>query len=203
MFSLKKFIILSMISLIIAINSTALAAENSTTKRIALLPVMHLYCHWNHSESEDAALNQLFKREIHIPLNGILKITEEIPPEEAINSLNKYYQQIKADNKKAKITEAIQPAAEEINADIFILPIAENCSQETFSRLFGENILVSQATMKLYVYDKSTGLVQTYKYYDRYRDTFLITGTVDNLLKNCASHVLAKANLKQLIKENE
>lgn len=202
MFSLKKFIILSIISLIVIINSTALAAENNTTKRVALLPVMHLYCHWNHSKSEEYTLNQLFKREIHIPLNGVLKITEEIPPEEALNILNRNYQNMKLIDKKADIKDAVKASAEEINADIFILPIAKSCSQETFSRGFDNNIMVSRAMMELFVYDKSTGIVQSYKYNDRYMDTISLRGTVDSLLKNCADHVLKKTDLRQLIKGN-
>lgn len=202
MFSLKKFIILSMISLIVAVNSTALAAENNTAKRVALLPVMHLYCHWNHSESEEKALDQLFKREIHIPLNGLLKITEEIPPETSVAAFNKNYHDMKTTNKKADIKDAVKASAEEINADIFILPIAKSCSQETFSLGFDGNVMVSRAIMELFVYDKSTGTVQTYKYHDYYNDTFLLIGTVDSLLKNCANHVLKKANLKQLVTGN-
>lgn len=199
MLSLKKFIILSVIMLIAVVNSTALAAENSTPKRVALLPVIHLYCHWNHSESEEDSLNQIFKREIHIPLNGLLKIIEEIPPEESVHAFNKNYHDMKTINKKADIKDAVKTSAEEINADIFILPIAKNCFQETYSRGFDSNTMVSRAIMTLYVYDKSTGIVQTYKYNDYYNDTFLLIGTVDSLLKNCANHVIKKADLKQLV----
>ena len=90
-------------------------AEEKKTLRLVQLPIIF------QSRQPDfdtcAILETKITRATHIPLNGTLKLLEYVDKTESSSALNEIWRQMRSQNKKAKISGAMKPLAEKINAD--------------------------------------------------------------------------------------
>ena len=139
-------------------------------------------------------------RAAHIPMNKTLQVAYFIPTEESSQVLSDIWQEIRAENKKAKIQDAIRPFADKINADIVICPILLDYRQYVngFSS-FGETYIHSDARAELIVYDRRTDNLIDKKASQFYHDVISTTGSVDYLAKICFDKVIDQTNLRKLI----
>lgn len=179
-----------------------MAAAAAAPMRIALLPVVNYKCYTNLDASSSDTLYQRMRQEIHVPLNGVLQRTEEIDKDSAAMTFNQIWKDLQTENKKAKPAEAILPAAEQLNADMLVLPVARNCRQEIYNSTRGERILICYANLDVYVFNNNTGDLQVYRSSESFESSYDSAHTLPAAIMRCAEKVLKKANLRQQLPSN-
>ena len=174
------------------------ASAESKPVRIARLPIIF------QSTIPDvetcAELETKINRAIHIPLNGTLQLAEYLPPKNSSQILNDLWQKLSAENKRAKLVDAMRPLAEELDADIIVCPIINQYSQiemGTFS--WNEPLLSSHVRVELIVYDRRTDNLVDKKAEQMYHDSYSLHGTASYLSKICFDNAIDKTKLRQLI----
>ena len=146
-----------------------------------------------------AELEMKIARAAHIPMNKTLQVAYFIPTEESEQAMSDIWQEIRADNKKAKLADAIKPFAEKIDADIVICPVLLDYQQFVNNFSLDETIITSNARAELIVYDRRTDNLIDKKASQFYHDVMSTTGTVDYLAKICFDKVIDETNLRKLI----
>lgn len=179
-----------------------LTVASAAPMRIALLPVINYHCYTNLDTEGSEALYNRIRQEIHVPLNGVLQRTEELDKDEAATTFNQIWNGLSAENKKAKVADAIAPTAEKLNADMLILPVARNCRQEIHNSTRGERILICYANLDMYIFDNNTGDLRLYRASESFESGYDSSHTLPASILRCAEKVLKKAGLHQLVHGN-
>ena len=149
-----------------------------------------------------AELETLIKRAVHIPLNGTLQLAQYLDPKISARALDDIWQEIHAQNKKAKLSDAMESLAEKIDADIIVCPVLKDYNQYvSFSASWGETILISRAEAELIVYDRRTDELIVKKSSQFHNDTYSPRGTASFLAKICFDKVIETSNLRQKIRD--
>lgn len=192
---MKKFLF-ALLALIIF--SSSIAAAEKVPVKIARLPIIF------QSSIPDletrAQLETKIERATHIPLNQTLQIAEYLPPEISTQALNEIWQELRAENKKAKLKDAMRPLAEKIDADIIVCPVLLSYSEwvDGFS-FWGETFLHVYVQAELIVYDRRTDNLADKKASRIHNDTYHPAGTASHLMKDCFDELVDKTKLHQLI----
>ena len=174
---MKKFF--TALFALILLASTAQAAE---PVRIARLPILI------QSRMPDidtrTELEMKIARAVHIPLNNTLQLAEYIPTQESSQILSDLWQQLRAQNKKAKLAEAMRPLARALDADIIVCPVLLRYSQNVMNySSWDETVIDSNARAELIVYDRRTDELIDKKSSRMYNDSYHPQGTASALAK--------------------
>ena len=147
-----------------------------------------------------AILETKITRAMNIPLNKTLNLAEYVPNQESVGALNEIWKEIRSQNKKAKIKDAIKPLAEKINADIIVCPVLRNYSETKVQRGFDmETYLVSDVSATLIVYDRRTDELIEKKDSRHFNSSYNKFGTASSLVQECFDRLIEYTKLKQKI----
>lgn len=175
-----------------------MAAAEKVPVKIARLPIIF------QSTIPDidtrAQLETKIERATHIPLNQTLQVAEYLPMNDSAQIFNELWQEMRRDNKKTRLRDAIKPFAEKIDADIVVCPVLLSYSEwvDNFSS-FGETYMHSYVQAELIVYDRRTDDLVDKKASRMHNDTYSLAGTASYLAKNCFDELIDKTKLHQLI----
>lgn len=192
---MRNFLIICAAVLMLLATST----EAANPVRIARLPIIFL------SSTPDrdtcAVLEMKIARAVNIPMNKTLKVAEYIPTNISTAALNNIWHKIHADNKRAKLSDAMRPLARQINADIIVCPVLLQYSQRIMNAAsWGETIMDSNVRVELIVYDRRTDNLIDKKAAQMYHDSYHPLGTASTLAKICFDNVIEETNLRRLIR---
>jgi len=191
----KKIFSLSLVLLLI-LTSTALAAKS--TVKIARLPIIIQHNKLDYETS--VTLETKFARVVNIPLNETLKLAEYIPPKKSSTELNKIWQNMHAQNKNAKISDAVKILAKDLKADIVIVPILHRYSQRvTPSGINFESKLSSSVNAELIIYDRRTDTLTDKKFSRSFNDNYNRFGTASYLAGVCFDQLIKDTELRKTI----
>ena len=190
---MKKFLLALMILMLM---TSAQASANPV--RIARLPIIF------NSTIPDyetcAELETKLSRASHIPMNKTLQLAEYLPAKDSSQALQNLWQQMRSENKKARLQDAMRPLAKNLDADIIICPILLRYSQHVGNLTgFGETYLQSNVKVELIVYDRRADSLVDKKAAQMYNDTVSTTGTAAFLAKICFDKVIDETELRRLI----
>lgn len=175
------------------------ATASAQPVRIARLPII-FQCTIPDEETR-AELETKITRAIHIPLNGTLQLVEYLPPDESARALDDLWQNISAQNKKANLSDAMRPLAQELDADLIVCPVLKKYSQYV-TMGFGwnsETYIISQAAAELIVYDRRSDELTVKKNSQIYNDVYSLRGTASALSKICFDKIIESSGLRQII----
>ena len=175
------------------------ATASAQPVRIARLPI--IFQSTIPDEETRAELETKITRAIHIPLNGTLQLAEYLPPDESARALDDLWQNISAQNKKANLSDAMRPLAQELDADLIVCPVLKKYSQYV-TMGFGwnsETYIVSQAAAELIVYDRRSDELTVKKNSQIYNDVYSLRGTASALSKICFDKIIESSGLRQII----
>ena len=175
------------------------ATASAQPVRIARLPI--IFQSTIPDEETRADLETKITRAIHIPLNGTLQLAEYLPPDESARALEDLWQNISAQNKKANLSDAMRPLAQELDADLIVCPVLKKYSQYV-TMGFGWNsdtYIVSQAAAELIVYDRRSDELTVKKNSQIYNDVYSLRGTASALSKICFDKIIDSSGLRQII----
>ncbi|MBQ6298548.1 MAG: hypothetical protein IJK81_12855 [Selenomonadaceae bacterium] len=191
---MKKF--LAVFFTLILLATTAQAAE---PVRIARLPI--IFQRTIPDDDTCAELEVLLARAIHIPLNGTLQLVEYLPPKDSAQVLGDMWQDMRAENKKAKLQDAMRPLAQKLDADIIVCPVLNQYSQHVSisSGWHGEDYMISNVRFELIIYDRRTDELIDKKAAQFYNDSYSLRGTASFLSKICLDKVIEDTKLRQRI----
>lgn len=188
---MKKF--LSALFALILLTATAHAAQ---PVRIARLPIII------QSAMPDldtrTELEMKIARAVHVPLNKTLQLVEYIPVDDSKQALSDIWQSLRAQNKKAKLADAMRPLAEKLNADIVVCPVLLRYSQYEMPA-WDETIINSTARAELLVYDRRNDELVDKKNSQTYHNGYHPLGTASALAKVCFDNVIDATQLRHLI----
>ena len=190
---MKKF--LAVLLVLICLTMTAQAAEKPV--RIARLPIIF------QTSSPDlntcAELEVKIARAVHIPMNKTLKLAEYLPTKKSTQALTDIWKEIRAENEKARLAEAMRPLADKLDADIVVCPVLNRYSQTVMMSGFYETIINSYVKTEMIVYDRRTDNLIDKKSSQYYHGDYIMTGTAAYLAKICFDKVINDSQLRQLI----
>lgn len=191
---MKKF--LAALFAMILLTTTAQAAEPVC---IARLPI--IFQRTIPDDDTCAELETILARAVHIPLNGTLKLVEYLPPNDSAQVLGDMWQDMRAENKKAKLQDAMRPLAQKLDADIIVCPVLNQYSQYVAisSGWSNENYMTSNVRFELIVYDRRTDELIDKKASQIYNDSYSLRGMASFLSKICLDKVIEKTKLRQRI----
>lgn len=191
---MKKFLAIFFAMILLA--TTAQAAE---PVRIARLPI--IFQRTIPDDDTCAELETILARAVHIPLNVTLQLVEYLPPKDSAQVLGDMWQDMRAENKKARLQDAMRPLAQKIDADIIVCPVLNQYSQYVAisSGWSNENYMTSNVRFELIVYDRRTDELIDKKASQIYNDSYTLRGTASFLSKICLDNVIDKAKLRQRI----
>ncbi len=192
---MKKFLLMCAATLILL----TMTAEAAQPVRIARLPI--LFQSATPDRDTCAALELKIARAVHIPLNKTLRVAEFIPTKDSTEALSDIWQRLRADNKRAKLADAMRPLAREIDADIIVCPVLLHYSQHVMNAAgWDETIMDSNARARLIVYDRRTDELIDKKAGQMYHDSYHPLGTASALAKICFDNVIAATDLRGRIR---
>lgn len=183
------------VSVMILFAATAQAAQ---PVRIARLPII-----FQGSVPDNqtcAALETKIQRAIHIPLNGTLQLAEYLPPNDSAQALNDIWNELRAQNKKNKLADAIRPLATQLDADIVVCPVLLSYNQREMIFGWNETIIDSYARAELIIYDRRTDILTDKRASRMYHDVHTMSGTASYLAKECFDKIIADSKLRELIR---
>ena len=115
--------------------------------------------------------------------------------------MNDIWNDLRSENKKAKLADAIRPLANKIDADIVVCPVLINYRQHVLNLSgWGETVVDSYAEAELIVYDRRTDILTDKKASRMYHDVYALSGTASNLAKECFDKIIAESKLRDLIR---
>lgn len=123
------------------------------TKRVAIIPLIDRTGGWL-SQSGAARLMDRMDREFHIPLNETMHWVEFVNEDEASSVLGGAFS---AQGKKARPELAARDAAQELDADLVLFLVVDQCYQRIFYGGWhwdGETYIESAASLTVYGYDR-------------------------------------------------
>ena len=192
---MRNFFAMCAAILILLTMSTA----SAQSVRIARLPII-----FQSAIPDDETCNELetkIERAVHIPLNGTLQLAEYLPPNDSAQVFNDIWSELRAQNKKANLSDAMRPLAQKLNADIIVCPVLNQYSQYvSFSFGWHETFLVSRAAAELIVYDHRTDELIDKKISQMQNDTYNLRGTASFLAKICFDRVIDDTRLRERIR---
>ena len=167
--------------------------------RIVRLPIIF------HSTKPDrdtcAELEMKIARAVHVPMNKTLRVAEYIPTDYSTEALNDIWHRLRAENKRAKLVDAMKPLARELDADIVVCPVLLQYRQRVAdSSTFGDTIIDSYARFQLIVYDRRTDNLIDKKSAQFYHESYHPLGTASALAKTCLDKVIDDTELHELIR---
>ena len=177
------------------------ATASAQPVRIARLPI--IFQSTIPDEETRADLETKITRAIHIPLNGTLQLAEYLPPDESARALDDLWQNISGQNKKANLSDAMRPLAQNLDADLIVCPVLKKYSQYV-TMGFGWNsdtYIVSQAAAELIVYDRRSDELTVKKNSQIYNDVYSLRGTASALSKICFDKIIESSGLRQIIRD--
>ena len=177
------------------ISSVCLAADKKPL-RLARLPIIFQS---NKPDFETCAvLETKIARAVHIPLNGTLKLIEQIETDESTAELNKIWQNMRAENKKSKLKDAMRPLAEKLNADIVVCPVLRRYSETYVQKTSNlETYLISNVSATLIVYDRRTDDLIEKKTSRSFSDSASAFGKASYLAGECFDRLIDETNLRR------
>lgn len=195
---MKKFLALLTI-IFVSLSSVALAKKPI---RIARLPII---IQRNILDAETAALLEVkIARAVNIPLNKTLKIAEYISTRESKQALGTIWQRMRAQNRNAKLSDAVRILADEIDADLVVCPFLQHYEQRISPVSFSfETHLSSYVTAEMIVYDKSTGNLIDKRVSRRFSDNYNRFGTASYLAGECIDQLIQDTGLRELIRSKK
>ena len=191
---MKKFFVALLVMILFA------ATASAQPVRIARLPI--IFQSTIPDSDTRAELETKIERAVHIPLNGTLQLAEYLPPKNSAQTLNDLWEEISAQNKKAKLSDAMRPLAQKLDADIIVCPVLKEYSQyvSMYSGWSNETYVISRARAELIVYDRRTDELIDKKNSQFYNDAYSLRGTASFLAKICFDKVIDASQLRQLIR---
>ena len=195
---MKKFLALLTI-IFVSLSSVALAKKPI---RIARLPII---IQRNVLDAETAALLEVkIARAVNIPLNKTLKIAEYISTRESKQALGTIWQRMRAQNRNAKLSDAVRILADEIDADLVVCPFLQHYEQRISPVSFSfETHLSSYVTAEMIVYDKSTGNLIEKRVSRRFSDNYNRFGTASYLAGECIDQLIQDTGLREIIRSKK
>lgn len=194
---MKKYVCLCVLLVVMMMASVVSAAA----LKVVVLPVQEYKCWTRLSDDVAYNVNSRILKDVHVPLNGILERVETIHPEISVSTFYTQYNNLLGINKKARPNEALVLTAEELGADILVLPLAVSCHQEVYSGFEGETYLITDANMELYVYRADSKETECYKASRHYSGLLGSQQMLSAEIMNCTEKVLGKAKLRDVIRE--
>ena len=199
---MKKFLSALLVLIVLTMATTVFAESetNSRPVRIARVPI--IFQSTIPDDKTCAALETKIERAIHIPLNGYLQVAEYLPIETTSRALNDIWQEMNSVNKKAKLTDAMKPLAEKLDADIIVCPILTRYGQTVygFSSWDRDEILDSHAAVELIIYDRRTDDLRDKKASRMHHDSISAMGTASYLATVCFDIVIEQTKLREIIR---
>ena len=185
---------------LLAVILFAATAQAAQPVRIARLPIV-FQCSVPDNQT-CAALETKIQRAIHIPLNGTLQLADYLPENHSTQALNDIWNELRSQNKKAKLADAIRPLANKIDADIVVCPVLRQYGQYAsfFSSWNGDFYINSYAEAELIVFDRRTDILTDKKASRMYHDIYTLSGTASHLAKECFDKIIAESKLRDLIR---
>ena len=183
-----RFVLPMLIVLLFSFASLASAAP----LRLAQAPViLHAYCP---PDVEDA-LNAQVSRATHVPLNDFLQAVEYLPSQEIMTALG----DLRQTGRKAKYKEIVKPLAEELKADMVVLPVLTG--YQHWQRLSWRLGLIEHcyASVELYVYDARTDELVRKSASRFYDDESSARASAAHLAKEAMDQVLRTSRLHERI----
>ena len=192
---MKKFLTLMLI-FFVSLTSVALAKKPI---KIARLPIVIQNIRLDYETS--STLEVKIARAVNIPLNKTLQIAEYLPPKESSKKFNKIWQAMRAEDRTAKISDAVIILADDLKADLVICPILREYSQSVnHSGLNFESILSSYVSAEMIVYDRSTDTLIDKRASRSFKDNYNKFGTASYLAGECFDKLIRDTGLRQIIR---
>lgn len=177
----------------------ATSAEAANPVRIARLPI--IFQSTKPDRDTCAVLEIKIARAVSIPINKTLNVAEFIPTNISTAALNNVWHKVHADNKHAKLSDAMRPLARQLNADIIVCPVLLQYSQRIMNAAtWGETIMDSNVRAALIVYDRRTDNLIDKKAAQMYHDSYHPIGTASALAKICFDQLIDATELRRLIR---
>ncbi len=193
---MKKIFALFLIA-IITLASVAMAAKK--TVRIARLPILVQQNTLDYETS--VTLETKLARAVKFPVNEEIQIVEYVPPKKASEKLNKIWQKMYAKNKNSNIDNAIKRLADNLKADLVILPILHQYYQsETDSDDNSGKFLSSKVSAEMIIYDKTTGNFIKKEAERDFNDSYNKFGTAAHLAGECFDQLIQDTQLIHIIR---
>lgn len=189
----------TLIIFLLAANQTICAAEKNPV-RIACLPI--ILQRGTPDEETVAALEMKMARATNIPLNKTLQVAEYISSEDSTAALNKIWQRLRSENKKAKISDAVKILAKDLDADLVICPILRRYYEETIPA-FGSSLethLSSDVSAEMIVYDRRTDELADKKTSKSFHDSYNTLGRASYLAGECLDNLIIATKLREKIR---
>ena len=192
---MKKFLTLMLI-FFVSLTSVALAQKPI---KIARLPIVIQNIRLDYETS--STLEVKIARAVNIPLNKTLQIAEYLPPKESSKKFNKIWQAMRAEDRKATISDAVIILADDLKADLVICPILREYSQSVnHSGLNFESLLSSYVSAEMIVYDRSTDTLIDKRASRSFKDNYNKFGTASYLAGECFDKLIRDTGLRQIIR---
>ena len=181
---------------LLAVILFATTAQAAQPVRIARLPIV-FQCSVPDNQT-CTELETKIQRAIHIPLNGTLQLADYLPENHSAQALNDIWNELRSQNKKAKLIDAIRPLANKIDADIVVCPVLRQHVLNLSG--WGETVVDSYAEAELIVFDRRTDILTDKKASRMYHDIYTLSGTASHLAKECFDKIIAESKLRDLIR---
>jgi len=144
-----------------------------------------------------AILETKLARATYIPLNGTLKLIENIPVEKSKSALTEIWKEMRSADKKAKLKDAMRPLARKLDADIVICPVLRHYSEYFIQKSFSlETYLASNVSASLIVYDRRTDELVEKKTSRSFNDSASKFGKASYLAGECFDRLIEETNLR-------
>lgn len=195
---MKKIFTLALV-IFVSLSSVALAKK---PVKIARLPII---IQQNKLEKETSVeLEMKIARAVKVPMSNTLKDFEYFPPKESAQALNKIWQKMYSENKKAQISDALKILADDIGADLVICPILHHYHQRVSPlNVSFETHLSSSVAAELIIYDRNTGELidkDTSRYFSNHYHRL---GTASYLAGECFDQLIKETDLRQIIRSKK
>lgn len=189
------------LALIIFVSFTSIALAKNPVK-IARLPII---IQKNKLDSETSAeLEMKMARAVKVPMSNTLKDFEYLPPKESAKAINKIWQEMYSENKKAQISDAVKIFADNVGADLVICPIIRHYYQRVSpSSSNFETHLSSSVSAELIIYDRNTGELIDKKTSRNFSNHYNRLGTASYLAGECFDQLIRETDLRQVIRSKK
>ena len=187
--------------MIVAVTLASVAMATKKTVRIARLPILVQQNTLDYETS--VTLETKLARAVKFPVNEEIQIVEYVPPKKASEKLNKIWQKMYAKNKNSNINNAIKRLANDLKADLVILPILHQYYQsETDSDDNSGKFLSSKVTAEMIIYDKTTGEFIKKEATRDFNNNYHKYGTAAHLAGECFDQLIQDTQLTHILRAN-
>lgn len=192
---MKKIAITALILFLLA--GAAQAAER-TPLRVARLPLV-IRSYMQPDAKTIERLETKIDRALHVPLNDVLNAVEFLPEGECEEAFADVFAELKKNKRKAKLKEAMQPLAEQLNADIVVCPVLTDFDERIYMGGWDMGLRIdSNAGVEIAGYDKRTGETFDKSRYRHYHDDYGTRGMAAYLAEECMDRAIDDAKLRTI-----